>query len=842
MFSTPTRIFHSVFFVSAFGIAFALSGSPGLAQSTPDRGSTEAHLLRIQAVQYTPEQIGNLQAWLADLGYESGVVDGIADRDLAAAIGAFEADQGLPPLGMVTDEVFSLVAQEWQGRTGTLQRMTTAAADTVGAGSAGANPAGGESCAALLAGLTLTPPASRMDFELSQADINSGLLGDEVGTTAQLFYTNEADNILIADESQNGVSARDGDDTIFVFNPGLGAAISADGGGDTIHICSLSKALNMVAPAEGMPVFDSMPDTIVIHAAAFAAASAMGHNQVQWLESVHKIDGAQILIPGFDARTDRIILRSPEPVTPQIIDDGFTAVVRAGPIEFRFLYSSPDAPSPLEGFIVETATTEDVGADQALTQTLLAGGAEEMFGLSAAQLAGLEAGGVPEPGETETGVAIRPDDPARASAEGTCETLAGYTGLDPAEDNITTASYGSRYSTWRDSDDAILLRGDGDQHFLVAGGGDDQIWLYDMSADSYIMAGPGADLVVLCSMEDVGGTVGLGNGDQDADTLVIGPDVLRDIPAGFTRQLILMEFQPEFDRLILPAGDYALEIDVQNLGLDNVITYGPLRITLLLSNLQDESRLRAAVRIGALPVRLYLDDMAARSVPILPAPALPVDPASWAAAHRLSGGPPPGAAPMQTCDHARMLQTVSAPVEEAPEHSLSALFLTYGDGDDTVVLRSVDDDPVNGILTGSEIATGAGDDMVHVFTGHAAVDPGPGADTVLVCALDALVFALSAAADGEPDTIIVDSGVFLTPVVEHLYRNIATTGFGDPTDRLVVRLPPGAAAKWDEIFGLIVVANGYETRISVGPTPDDLPPRHHIDPDKIVIWPLGASP
>ncbi|MFC6689433.1 peptidoglycan-binding domain-containing protein [Jhaorihella thermophila] len=104
-------------------------GSVAHGKSASDRPSLQGSSLEsgpvlAQVSEYSRDQIRQLQRWLSDLGYDAGEPDGVIGGRTTRAVRAFEADRGRAPLGIITDEIFDLVADDWMAHTGTLARQS----------------------------------------------------------------------------------------------------------------------------------------------------------------------------------------------------------------------------------------------------------------------------------------------------------------------------------------------------------------------------------------------------------------------------------------------------------------------------------------------------------------------------------------------------------------------------------------------------------------------------------------------------------------------------------------------------------------------------------------------
>lgn len=695
--------------------------------------------------------------------------------------------------------------------------------------------AAGDDCTTLVSSASFAEPTS---VELTpESDHVASPATDWWASDGIVHFSSQSEDILVHSGHTGAVFAGDGDDRIFVFDPPLAAIVSGGVGGDVIHVCSLAAAFNPMTLASMTTTIDTDSDTLVVHPGAFVAAAVMGRTEFPDNPDMEPIDGAEIVVMPFDARTDRIVLRPPEPLTPQIVRqrDGQT-VVQVGPIRLTLMSFDPDAPDPMSVITVKPASPGEAEADATLARRIAEIGAK--FSFAEAETAARSA---PTPDE-----AVRPDDPAAFAATARCADIGEYTMFDPPLEDPGPQARDMDFMQWSPDDDMILHRGMGVRHWIMAGDGDDQIWLDNLDPNSEVHAGHGADLVVLCSMADMSAYITLSYDiDADPDTLIIGPSLLRDVPEGYTRRIMVVGFQPEYDRLILPPGP-APVIDLTGgtaegplTGVGLTVTQGSVEIMLGHKTTGKVETARGAIKVGSLPAKPHLEDIVLRKTDILVRAALtkPVTAESWAGARTLGGDPVPGAAPTLACGDAERVGSIA----QLPEKASGDIHPSYSDGDDTIVVRTRREDPVHGIARGDEVLAGAGDDTVYALTADAGIIAGPGANAVLLCGRDGLWATVQSDVDGQPDTVIVDASVFSTPVPEGLYRRLSFE-LGDPGDRLVLRLPEDAQVRVNEGPWMFVETPAGATRIGLGVHPAPGAASLANDPNRIILWPVsGAS-
>ncbi|MBF9029022.1 hypothetical protein HKCCE3408_01325 [Rhodobacterales bacterium HKCCE3408] len=672
------------------------------------------------------------------------------------------------------------------------------------------------------------------------------------------IYGPTGEDIISARGPFGAVLGGNGDDRIFVFDTVMPGIAVGEGGADTIIFCTIGGRVSGVVLNASVVNTDSEPDTFVVGPDAFRAAQAYGPGVIDFGGRPMNIPGALIIVTGFDPRNDRIILRPPFPVdmVHQSIT-GFDQTITAGPIELVFSFDDPDIdPRPAvtvsQASPTDTVDRLDIDAilaarrDNSTAGPGQAGGSTGIFGGLFGDGHGEGHGDGHGDGHGGTLAAV-----AEAHAAATsCGEMFDATMLDAPVADPTPDYFDERESTWRDGADTLAYFGDGTPQNLMAGGGNDLIWLFNVEEGTEIIAGDGSDLVILCSVEDVAAVIWLERGDagpdDDPDTLIIAPDVLDDVPPGFERTVSLYEFDPLIDRLILPPGPWQPTISLggrpvsptdnsANGTLFNAdVSYGPLRVSLSLGQASNGASIYRAISVGAPDPGAQIRDLAARDSgrPTNVAEFRPVDPATWAMARTLTGNTLSGTPPQFDC--AAPPQATPRPAfDTSDEHG--ALFVQYGDGADVIVVRSIDDDPANGVYSQSQVHFGDGVDVVYSYTSNAYLLDGPGFDTVVLCDVDGLANAVGASPDGSPDILIVDAAVFRKPVLSGFERTISIAGYGELTDYIILRLPANARIEPDLTHYRVVTPTGT-TRIRLNGH-DGAGPEASAQPETIIIWP-----
>jgi peptidoglycan hydrolase-like protein with peptidoglycan-binding domain len=82
-------------------LAMAQQGGSAPAALPSDRGNA--------AITLTPDQIRQLQQALNDHGFDAGEVDGVFSARTSAALKQFQSKAGLPPTGVVDEQLLALV-------------------------------------------------------------------------------------------------------------------------------------------------------------------------------------------------------------------------------------------------------------------------------------------------------------------------------------------------------------------------------------------------------------------------------------------------------------------------------------------------------------------------------------------------------------------------------------------------------------------------------------------------------------------------------------------------------------------------------------------------------------
>ena len=717
-------------------------------------------------------------------------------------------------------------------------------------------------CAELLSSANLAQPMETM--EDPSGDLVR-LVNPSAQTDAGVYrlelYGSGAEDILYLGGPENGLIAGDGDDRIFAFDAEAPGYIGGEGGADTVVFCSIGAPFSGVTLNSGVVGADSEPDTLVLGPDVFRAAAAFGRNVIPFGGVDEEIDGALILVAGFDPRSDRIVLRPPWPVELRHERrNTYDHRIHVGPLQLVFSFSE-EGLDPVPAVSVSMAPSHETIAGLDLDALLAARRAQsgtgggglwgwlEGHGGDHGDDHGDDHGG--DGGGEGHGADFQRLDGARAAAM-RCGDFFDPSALDTAVQDQEHDAFDARESTWRDDADTLAYFGDGEPQYLMAGGGDDLIWLFDVEEGTEIVAGDGSDLVILCSVEDISAVVWFGRSaaakDDEPDTLVIAQEVLDDVPSGFQRIVNLHEYDPLVDRLVLPPGPWQLVIEMRGakvspndtaevFAFDAKIFYGPIRVGLSLGQPTDPATLYHSISVGDTDPSRHIRDLAARRAGrITPAAEFrSVDPSTWDGARTLAGGVIGGVPPVFDCS-APPAATERPRKPELDEHD--ALMVEYGDTNDVIVVRNMLENPETGFLSQSEIRSGAGTDIVYSYSGNATLIDGPGFDLAVICDMDGLWTGIESPSDGSPDIVIIDAAVFRKPVTKGFDRTISISGYGEAQDYLILRLPAGARIEPDRYLPtrFSVVTPEATTWINLGAAMNENPDTR-LHNERMVVWP-----
>lgn len=747
-------------------------------------------------------------------------------------------------------------ATETAGRFAFVLAESAALAIWAGSASADATSTG---CVDLLASANLAQPVETMEDSIGNiAKLVNPSAETAGGVSRMELYGSRAEDILHAGGPYLVTSAGDGDDRIFVFDAEAPGVVAGEGGADTVIFCSIGAPYSGVTLNASVVHSDSEPDRLVIGPDVFRAASAFGRNVISFGGVEEKIDGALIMVTGFDPRSDRIILRPPWPV--ELRHDRrntYDHRIHVGPIQLVFSFSE-EGLDPLPAVSVSPAPDEETiaGLD---TGTLLTSRRAQTDTGGGGLWSWLEGHGDGH-GEGHAGGEGHGADFERLAGARAAATRCGDffdpTALDAAVQDHVPDALDARESTWRDDTDALAYFGDGEPHHLMAGGGGDLIWLFDIEEGTEIVAGDGSDLVILCSVEDVSASISFGRGnagqDDEPDTLVVAPQVLDGVPAGFQRIIALGDYDPRVDRLVLPPGPWQPVAEMSGavvgpndtaevFGFNAKVTYGPISFSLGLGQPTDPATLYRSISVGDTDPGPHVHDLAARrAARVAPAAEFrPVDMSTWGQARTLAGSAIGGGPPAFDCS-SPPAATERPQKPELDEHD--ALLVEYGDSNDIIVVRNLEDSPGAGFLSQSEIRSGAGTDIVYSFSSNARLIDGPGFDLTVVCDMDGLATGLLSRPDGSPDIVIVDAAVFRKPATQGFARSIGVGGYGESQDYLILRLPANARIEPDKYLAtrFHVVTPEVSTAINVGAAinEEDGTVNHdeRLQSDRIILW------
>lgn len=354
---------------------------------------------------------------------------------------------------------------------------------------------------------------------------------------------------------------------------------------------------------------------------------------------------------------------------------------------------------------------------------------------------------------------------------------------DAASDHRCTPDVMATLSGWdatglerigTDADERVLLEPDPEMIEFDAGDGDDVVYLVDPPGGQTITGGPGSDTLVLCALSDLAISFKFadetaGGWDKEADRLVLEPSVFLGIPEGFERWVVVYGITPENDRIELrlpPGVAFAEE--------------------------------HGGARAGSVVIRAYpgraSDRIDADIFAVVPSPAPDPPP------------PTPDVAPALAAYDRSV--TCSNPVDGAAGRT-DGRYLRYSQLGETVDTTRVPGDWIHDTLDG--------DDLVYM-RGSQTLFTGRGADQIMVCALDDPLSAIALGRGGsvvdlEPDTVIVEAGVFQ----DGMSRELRIDGLSPVNDRVVLRVPEGFDAEIRVHPGGLVQARIGDLTLTVPP-------------------------
>lgn len=316
-------------------------------------------------------------------------------------------------------------------------------------------------------------------------------------------YSTGPDRILIAPEPGIDLhDASDGDDLIYVFDPLGGLVVGAGRDADTVAVCGMRSLSLSIYLGDASTTLDRTPDGVVLEPGVFLGVPEGGRRLIN--------------IFGANLANDRLLLRLPPGLQPSSIRDTHTGAMV---IE-------------VAGTVVTVYRVDDWMSTPA---------PEDWVAVTS---------GVPSATETAAGGAF----PAPLAS--------------PADFNCPELAADSDFATPWEAPHADLpaaLFSAGADRVLVAGApgiiaydtsdGDDAVFIANPIASTQIDLGRGSDTAIVCSIGEVGLTLELGPNDIQPDLLTIPADVLRNVPAGYTRQIIVAGVTEKNDRIVLEVPD-----------------------------------------------------------------------------------------------------------------------------------------------------------------------------------------------------------------------------------------------------------------------------------------------
>jgi len=264
-------------------------------------------------------------------------------------------------------------------------------------------------------------------------------------------------------------------------------------GNDRVIVCAFDDLETQIGLG-GVSIMDTNADTVVVEAGRLLGGS----------------EPRKLLITGVSPINDRVILRVPEGMTVEYPDASRgSAVIGNLTVDLGFGDWRPEMRSGHDVFIVERAEAVEVAANEEPTQ------------------------------------------PDRARLR-QCGDLQGEQFAQPRIEPID--GYSHHYS--ENDDDILIDTGLVNTTRIYAGRGRDFIYLDRPPSSVSLEAGHGADVIVVCDMEELALTLQvqpstIDQPDQFVDQVILGPDVFVGVPEGAKRHIYITGLAIGMDELVL---------------------------------------------------------------------------------------------------------------------------------------------------------------------------------------------------------------------------------------------------------------------------------------------------
>lgn len=369
------------------------------------------------------------------------------------------------------------------------------------------------------------------------------------------------DDVIVSDATESDLFAAifggAGDDRFYVFNPVSGTQLTGNTGADRFNLCSLEGDQTFIVLSMSDEEFtrDTDNDVLAIQPDAF--------------QRVPPGFESQIMVFGFTSHNDRIFLRLPPGNEVRFGQDATgIASIRTG--NTLIAVSSSDAFQQRfnwDSIVIVPDTLAIENKQQSSDNTAGVG-----------EITSVWLWGQPK---TLTGEVTTLEKPRPSCSDMQAEDAKKAIAM-PAEAITSAATASAPYQYYTHGDDLARIVGTGKQIEVRAGLGDDEIYMFNVGDGSRIIAGPGADLMVLCSMHGI--KLHLSSGpitvDRQPDTIFIEPAVFQNVPDGFIREIEIFGFLPTSDRLVLRVPN-GIRVSAKKVPNDRgyVLTAGEVRIT-----------------------------------------------------------------------------------------------------------------------------------------------------------------------------------------------------------------------------------------------------------------------
>lgn len=698
--------------------------------------------------------VARVQDQLNRMGYDAGPVDGAMGQRTRRAIIAFQKDHGIPATGTADQRLLDAIDIVAGSAAAPSIAPSAPAPDGQPAAREGiAEPLDAPETQTLLARAEAFRCNNRPDPASYSSGREFGYLSDDSSERYKSYSA--GDDIIRAGGEQNRLFhlAGAGNDLIYVDQADAGIQIFGENGGDTMVVCGVGS----VTPLIDLGPYDADPDLAIIDIEAFQTLPP---------------NGSTIAVGGLNPYNDRLVIFAP-PGAPVAFA---TSVVSVGSVAIQVTEGSPPFFSGTKAFDPQTVTVVSgtsvlhpptnfhafaAPPISAPAQTI------RVDGSRAITLAGE---GVPA---LQPGLACGDASAVAQSAR-------------PVDERFERTG-GERSFVYSNDTNEIVFRDDALWQFLMAGSGDDRVFLFGAASGTHVEGGPGADRLILCdfSEDDLSVLVASGTSDTapdaDGDIIVLDPSTFAGTIANIPRR-VSIGFEPAYDKLVLfvPSG---LEVGYTNdpiVGLE--ITAGAAVIEVTTSLQTDLIDLNSVVLV---PEGMMATMPAAAVQDVVKE----VKPRNWSygAARTLSGAAATAFEPSPSCQEVldpatKLVFTEPSFVPTGAEYQPDQ---TYTRGDDRILLDGVQD--------WLNVHAGPGDDSIFLSAigSDLAINGNSGADLIVLCSMRGLALTIhpgSRSVDIDPDTIVIGAETF-RDVPTGMRRKVVIDGLNPVNDRLVIRVP-----------------------------------------------------